>query len=340
MRLAGRHESGFDASVLEGVLTHPQVAAVLTESHRAKCLEIAHRPGLADLVRTIRFFDCLEDESRIVVDVIRVAVQKKTCPTCHVEFASGQGKLTCLECGEVVLDATPVTLFSGNMNGLGGTSIGCASNRSNDGGGGAGDYDAGSCVSSSENSNTDEHNTFRKAWDAMHGTHKPRLPVDFFDQLDVYFTRQGRPTGAQVRAQPVIINLYGEQAKEGTSVEALHRALKSLQLAFYADEFYIRYVYWGWPLPDASSVRERVFRNYERTRKVYPLIPGARETSKLNAWYWLYQELRGAGFEISPHLFNLVGTEKIREWHDRIREQMCILASQDGDEPIPFFPTM
>lgn len=286
---------------------------------------------------TLRLVDHLRYNcDQVEVDIICTPTQAKLCPSCNkpIQQRHGESRSVCYQCNITMVDATPITVYSGSMNGLGGTSVGCSNNGSN-----ATDGYFDTTSSSSDHTFGEERGNFQRAWDAVHGRNA-KIPEDTFTRLDAYFAREGGKTGEEIRKQPVIINMYGEEAKEGTSVEGLHKALKALRLSVYVDEFYIRHAYWGWPLPNAESVKERVFINYERMRRVYPMVEESRESSGLNAMYWMYQCLRGAGFKISPHLFNLVETPKIREWHERVCKRMCELASQDGDVPIPFFPTL
>ena len=332
LRLVGNYNADFDLANFHGQLTEAGVTTPELEDLVDTWKTERDLATLARYFRQCRF-------AGVTVDVLSELTYQRPCPACpggQLERHDGHGTVVCNVCRMSVVDNTPVVMYSGSMNGLGGTGPGCSSGPTV--GDGSGDFGSTSS-SSGDHSSGEDRDNFTRAWLAMHGMQNPKLPPDLFEQLDAYFIRDGRPSGEQVRAQPVIINMYGEQAKEGTSVEALHTALKSFKLkqSCYADEFYIRHVYWGWPLPNAFHVRERVFRNYDRTRAVYPFVDGARESSP-NASYWLYQELRAAGYEISDHLFSLVRTANILEWHDHIRRQMCILASQDGDEPIEFFP--
>ena len=344
-RLQGTYSDHLDCSaLLAAVAGAPGLDPVYLERARALL------PELVDPAKIKRFLNALSDAG-VVVDIVRIASRSRRCPSCgdddliHIDNL-GHARLTCPSCSATVADEMPLTVYSGSMNGLGGTGAGCASAGPGESGtGGGGDGDNTITSSSNEHSSSEDRDIFTKCWMCIHGEQNPKLPPDLFDRLDAYFARIGVPSGAEVRAQPVVVNMVGEQSKAGTSAELLHKAFKALQKdlkgqtnSLYSDEFYVRHVYWGWPLPNARPFKERVFRNYARTAAVYDQIPGARATS-LNAWFWLFQELRGAGFVISASLFNLPETGKIREWHVEIRKEMCRLASLDGDVPIPFFPT-
>lgn len=290
-------------------------------------------------------------EEFVEVDLVRIMTRRSLCPGCGLEMqrldaveanvvrgtpsecgvAHNTNMLYCSACNVEIVDRSPITNYGASSNRLGGVFLSGAGAGSGDGGEGS------ERAVVSDHSSYNDLDTFTRAWLAYHGRHNPKLPSNLFQLLDEYFTKQGMKTGAEYRASPLITNRYGERVKEGTSVERMRDALKALEMPLYIDEFYIRHVYWGWPLPDATAFQELVFKNYDRTQRVFPLVKEARKSS-LNAWYRLYQELRAAGHECHPHTFNLVTTDKIRQWHDRVRSKMCELANRDGGVEIPFFP--
>jgi len=349
VRVKGKYSDNLDISTL-----CDEIAERLRDDEREKFRQCAlpHLRAHASSVDKIerdraisRFMRCCEDF--IDVDLIRIAQRTSECPNCGGEMdrldavesralahvadgtASNSGLIHCAGCKVQMVDTSPITNYGVSSNRLGGVFMSNAGS-----GDGAEGFDRAVV---SDHSSYDDRDTFMRAWLAYHGRHNPKLPEDLFRRLDEYFTSIGMLTGEEYRAMPLCENRYGELVKKGTSVERLGNALKALKLPLYIDQFYIRHVYWGWPLPDATPFQERVFQNYDRTQRVYALIKGPRGSS-LNAQYRLYQELRAAGHACDPHTFDLVTTEKIRETHEHIRKQMCELASRDGGVPIPFFP--
>lgn len=330
------------------ILTHIEINDKIQKAYE-NCLK---EPN--SLRFSLDYFDVLSDF--VSIEIIRLSKRVPTCPTCCCELeyidavemnemigeqestpagASAAALAICRMCKVARMDSTPImnhNSSSGGTLGLGGT-LSCSSN----GGGGDGD---GERAVVSDHCPYDDRDNFTKTWQAYHGMHNPKIPPDLFDRLDTFFVMNGLKTGEEYRAMPVVKNRYNEEIKAGTSVEWLSRALKELSIPLYIDQFYIRHVYWGWPLPNQLHLQEIVFKNYDRTQAVNKHIKKKRH-SALNAWYRLYQELKGAGAgpEVHIHTFNLVTTEKIRVEHDEIREDMCRLASLDGGPPIKFFST-
>jgi hypothetical protein len=294
------------------------------------------------------FLDGLKDYIDEVSIVQVVPHRRLTCLICgdrmteldmiqtHVEsfslYDNGISSVAkCNSCGTLMTDNVPIVNYGPSMSGLGGTL------SSSMGGGRSDGSDSVERAVVSDHNSYDDKDNFTKAWRAFHGMHNPKLPEDLFEKLDEYFVLNGLKTGAEYRAMPLVTNIYGEKVKEGTSSKRMFEALRAIGYPLYLDMFYIRNVYWGWPLPNALHLKEIVFRNYDRTQNVYKYLKGTRKSS-LNAQYRLYQELRAAGYKCSHQSFNIVETGKILALHDEVRREMCRLASQDGGGVIEFFP--
>lgn len=145
---------------------------------------------------------------------------------------------------------------------------------------------------------------------------------DICVKLDAYFKSYGKPSGEEIRALP--LNERGW--KNGTSYELMGDALKAINKPIYDYVPYICHSYWGYKLPDLSSVRNQVIEDYIKTQPVFNHIinryPELRKSS-LNTGFRMFKHLQLRGYPCKEDDFRIVKTYDIRVIHDKLWSIMC-----------------
>jgi hypothetical protein len=112
-----------------------------------------------------------------------------------------------------------------------------------------------------------ELNNFIKAINHYQGNIKPAQyeMEDVRAKLDEYFIAEGLPTGEQIKATRPL-NSRGQ--REGTTVDMMHRAMKTKKIKCYDCINYVCREYWGWVLPDISHLEDVIISDYNKTQAV------------------------------------------------------------------------
>lgn len=152
-------------------------------------------------------------------------------------------------------------------------------------------------------------------------------------RLDEYFLSYGKPCGEDVRNMPV--NEYGW--KNNTSYDLMHEALQYCKMPVYDYVSSICQTYWGYNLPDISSVKKQVMQDYMDSQPVFMDIikkyPSIRKSS-LNTRFRAFKHLQARGANVREEEFRIIKTHDIRVLHDRIWKIMCLRTD------IPYIPSI
>ena len=152
-------------------------------------------------------------------------------------------------------------------------------------------------------------------------------------KLDIHFHAYDRPTGQEVRAQP--LNAVGW--KDGTSFDLMYEALHEIGMPIYEYIPSICHRYWGFALPDINDVRAQVLEDYIVTQPIFLNIikafPNIR-TSSLNTGFRAFKHLQARNADVREEQFKLIKTHSIRVVHDKLWFIMCDLSG------LPYIPTV
>lgn len=185
---------------------------------------------------------------------------------------------------------------------------------------------------SSRNDYSDRDN-FEKALMRYQGKQVDKIPETLFNDLDEYFRARGKPISSEIRALPLTIS----GRKKGTDLPMLYKALlETGYSSLYEDANLIAHKYWGWRLPDISHLEAIIMRDYEKTQRVYNMLPKERSSS-LGTQFRLFKHLELRGHPCSVGDFKIVKMLDSLEYHDETWRIMC---EKCGDPEIYFIPTI
>jgi hypothetical protein len=141
--------------------------------------------------------------------------------------------------------------------------------------------------------NYDDIDNFRRKMDKFQG--KGKSPPDkIYEQLDEYFSLIKKPSGEAIRKLPLLPN----GKKTGTNKLMLITALSETNnSAYYEDANLIAHEYWGWELPDLSTLEAAITDIYIRTQKVYEEIPNKGREAAMNTEVRLFLILKGLNYK-------------------------------------------
>ncbi len=180
-----------------------------------------------------------------------------------------------------------------------------------------GSYKDSSRVNIGGRSSYEDKTTFIKAMDKFEGKKIGKIPPKLYAMLDTYFESKGFPIGDEVKKWP----LTSRGKKAHTSVELMASALAGTNnAAFYDIIQYIAHIYWGWILPDLSSIREGILEDYDVTQQVYEEIK-ERESS-LNVQIRMFYHYRARGYECELTDFKILSSRDSLEYHHRMLKIM------------------
>jgi hypothetical protein len=163
----------------------------------------------------------------------------------------------------------------------------------------------------------DDKLTFIKAMDRFEGKKVIDIPQKLYDLLDNYFKENNFPTGEEIRKMP--LNL--RKKKDNTSIELMVKALNKTNNTFYYDYVqYIAHIYWGWQLPDLSSIREGILEDYDITQKVYEEIK--ERGSSLNVQIRMFYHYRARNYECELSDFKILDSRSSLEYHQKMLKIM------------------
>lgn len=159
--------------------------------------------------------------------------------------------------------------------------------------------------------------TFIRAMDKFEGKKVMKIPEKLYDMLDSYFESKRFPIGQVIKAWPNLPN----GKKERTSVSLMIDALSDTKNAAYYDSIqYIASKYWGWVLPDLSSIREDILSDYDSTQLVYEEIKERESSLNVQLRMRYHYNARGCNFELSD--FKILSSRDSLEYHHRMMKEM------------------
>lgn len=184
----------------------------------------------------------------------------------------------------------------------------------------------------SRNDYSDRDN-FEKALMRYQGKQIDKIPDSLFTDLDAHFIARGKSTSVDIAKLPR--NKRGR--KNGTDLPMLYKALLDTGYSsLYEDANLIAHRYWGWKLPDVSHLEALIMEDYEKTQRVYNMLPKERSSS-LGTQFRLFKHLELRGHTCTVSDFKIVKMRESLEYHDQTWRIMC---EECGDPEIYFIPTI
>ena len=119
------------------------------------------------------------------------------------------------------------------------------------------------------------------------------------------------------------ISLNEDGEKEGTSRSLMYKALKDTGNSNYYDHInLILHEIWGWELPDINHLEDMIMDDYDKSQRVYEVLPKDRKSS-LNSQFRLFKHLRRLGYHCKSRDFRIPTTHDILEFHENIWAKIC-----------------
>jgi hypothetical protein len=175
-------------------------------------------------------------------------------------------------------------------------------------------------VNLSNRNNYDDCENFRKALLRFQGRQNHRPPSKLYEQLDDYFIKIKKPTGKEILNTPST----EDGKKKGTSREMMFEALSETNnSAYYDDINLILHIYWGWDLPDISSIEERIMEDYINTQHIYNSIVQKDRNASLNIQFRLYVHLKAVGYPCTKDDFKIQTSRDSLIFHNEMWNIMC-----------------
>jgi Zn ribbon nucleic-acid-binding protein len=186
-------------------------------------------------------------------------------------------------------------------------------------------YTFSKVVSENVASNNSGYETFYKGLMKFQGKYPTVLPKDLFKDLDSHFRDYGLPYTSE-EVLKLEINKNGKRGN--TDRDIMFRALKEKGYsAYYEDINLICNLYWGWPLPDASPIEDRVLRDYEITEEIFLILPEEYQNN-MNSQWRLFKHLELRQFPCTMDDFKIITTRNILQGYDKIWEMIISIAKK------------
>ena len=192
-------------------------------------------------------------------------------------------------------------------------------------------YTFSKVVSENVASNNSGYETFYKGLMKFQGKYPTVLPKDLFKDLDAHFRDYGLP----YMSEQVLNSNNGQNGTNGasgkrgnTDRDIMFRALKEKGYsAYYEDINLICNIHWGWTLPDASSIEDRVLRDFEITEEIFLTLPDEYQTN-MNSQWRLFKHLEMRHFPCTMDDFKIITTRNILQGYDKIWEMIITIAKK------------
>lgn len=249
----------------------------------------------------------------ITINASRIEKLMATCPICNTgfddfEIDEDMGTCTCTNCG----------WYRDNL-----AKISC-------------NKDSTRTSSNNKNDYEDRENFYKTAIRFACKQSKT-FHVKLEEDLDEHFSRNGIPSGEEVRSQPLI-----KGRKKGVNFQMMVKALTTLskpikpELAYrsvysdyYEDIWLIMHTYWGFDAHDIMPLIPRLMEIYDDTQDVYNSMTlverGGRDASP-NTQFRLLVELLAVGYPCTKADFKLQIQQDSLENHQRVWKIMCYRA--------------
>nr|QBK91141.1 MAG: late transcription factor 3-like protein [Pithovirus LCPAC202] len=179
-------------------------------------------------------------------------------------------------------------------------------------------------VNNTGKSNYKDKETFVKGISRYEGKQKVSFPSDLLDSLDSFFESKGYPSRKNSPNIELVGTVEGRRKRKGTSREMMMTALReTLFSGHYEDCNLLSNLIWGSELPDLTTIRDRILRDYDLSQQVFNRVKGSRKSS-LGADYRLFRHLWHLGFPCHPSDFKIVTTPAIIKYYEEVWEKVCI----------------
>lgn len=174
------------------------------------------------------------------------------------------------------------------------------------------------------NSNLEDESidNFLRAFTRYQGLQCDQPDEKIYEKLDDYFTRNGRPSGEEIR--------YLEIDRRGFRGDTNHKMLWDAlshvgHSEYYEDTNLIGHIYWGWDLPNVSHLKEKLIDKYIKTQKVFYQIPIEERgrNSSLGTQYRLWRQLQLEGHECYMDEFKIAENSESLRTHHKLWKKMC-----------------
>jgi hypothetical protein len=160
-----------------------------------------------------------------------------------------------------------------------------------------------------------------------HKRYTGTAPIKFdikvmMEDLDDYFTSQGKKPGSYYRALP----LNEDGRKDDTSQDILCLALKEIGYGiYYKDYMYIGHHYYGWKLHNLRHLEDVMIRNFRAKQEVWNSmsIEERGGQSSLSTQYRLCREYQHAGHKCKLKDFKVSKKKKTIARYDKAYANMC-----------------
>jgi hypothetical protein len=180
----------------------------------------------------------------------------------------------------------------------------------------------GARVNINNNSDDESIENFLRVFIRYQGLQQDQPNSSIYDELDIYFRRLGRPTGAEIRNLPL-----NDRGRRGdTTHKMLWNALSQIgHSEAYEDANLIGHIYWGWILPNVSEHKEKIVSHYMKTQKVFYQIPPEERgrNSSLGTQYRLWRHLQLVGHDCHMEEFKIAENPDSIRTHNKLWKLMC-----------------
>ena len=181
--------------------------------------------------------------------------------------------------------------------------------------------------------NYEDRANFEKVLMRFQGKQPDKPPKDLYDKLEQHFVTKELPkidvndngnpgyVSSDYIKNHIPLNKDGE--KDGTSRSLMYKALKDTGNSNYYDHInLILHEMWDWELPDISHFEDHIMDDYDKSQRIYEVIPKDRKSS-LNSQFRLFKHLRRLGYPCKSRNFRIPTTHDILEFHENIWAKIC-----------------
>lgn len=180
----------------------------------------------------------------------------------------------------------------------------------------------------------DSIDNFLRAFIRYQGLQPEQPEESLYKELDDYFIKHNRPSGAEIRKLP--LNSRGRRGD--TNHKMLWNALSYIgKSEYYEDVNLIGHIYWGWTLPNVMHLKDRIIDKYIKTQRVFYQIPPEERgrISSLGTQYRLWRHLQLEGHECYMDEFKIAENPESLRIHNKLWKMMCEKAN---DPEIYYIP--
>lgn len=185
-------------------------------------------------------------------------------------------------------------------------------------------YDKESSRASGSTTFVDEEsvNNFMKAFTRLQGLQQNGPNSDFFEEMDDYFRKTGKPLGKDIKK--LELNDKGYRGK--TSPDMILDVLAKIKRTEYNEHVnYIGKHYFGWNLPNLMHLHDKLKTQYMKTQSAYLRIPEEerKRHSSLGTQFRLKMQLRLLGIYLHDEVFKIAKNGESMQNQRSLWKRMC-----------------